>query len=131
MTVIAFDGKILAADKHMTDNDRSCTNTKVWKHGNVVLAMCGDISFGLALRDWFLSGADPDEFPEPYDRDTISNLIVWNGNSICVYERSPFPIVYEDKIAAWGSGGSIALGAMGYGATAIEAVEIANRYCPA
>jgi len=130
MTVIAFDGITMAADKHMTDGDRSCTITKIWKHGDVVLAMCGDISYGLALKEWFLDGADPDEFPEPYDRDTLSNLIVWDGKQIYAYERTPHPIYYEDKFAAWGSGAMVAIGAMACGALAVDAVRIANRHCP-
>jgi len=130
MTVIAFDGETLAADKHMTDGDRSCTITKIWKSGDVVIAMCGDISYGLALKEWYLSGADPDEFPEPYDRDTLSNLIVWDGKQLCAYERTPYPIYYEDSFCAWGSGAMVAIGAMAYGAAAVDAVAIANSHVP-
>jgi hypothetical protein len=45
------------------------------------------------------------------------------------YEFVPFPIVFEDRFYASGSGRDLAIGALAMGADAVQAAEIACTYC--
>lgn len=129
MSVIAWDGKTLAADKQLTQGSTRRITTKIWKHGSVMIAGIGIMTDTLAVKDWLLSGGKPDDFPIPSDKDHPAGVYVINKNgSIGCYEGTPYPIILEDKKFADGSGGAYAAGAMSHGASAREAVEIACRH---
>lgn len=130
MTVIAWDGKVLAADKQSTSAGLRTTTTKLRRLlSGEVLAYCGDADSGRAVAEWYADGADPAKWPKcQSDKDDWARLIVGSRNGIKVYERQPYGMPIEDKFIAWGSGRDFAIGAMARGASAVEAVKIAMRF---
>ena len=136
MTVIAFDGVTLAADKMADCNGTIRTVTKIWRGvGSELLAGAGDASSCIAIRDWYLAGADPALFPQnlqPADLWVVKRLGKMSDFRIMKYEGNQFAVTYEDRMFACGCGRDYALGAMAMGATAEQAVEVASRldtYC--
>jgi ATP-dependent protease HslVU (ClpYQ) peptidase subunit len=129
MTVIVWDGKTLAADKMVSCGDTLHTTTKVFKHGADIVAFCGTLSKGLALKKWYLDGAKTEEYPKFQDTEDFSVLIVASGGKVNEYLDQPIAISLEDKFSAWGNGREFAIGAMSAGADAVKAVEITSYHC--
>ena len=136
MSVIAWDGKTLAADKRSVCSGIAATTTKIRRivHDGCttgsgtseVLAWTGDQDAGEMLAKWYSDGADPEKWPEfPKDKDMWCRLIVADGNGARFYERMPIAVRVEDAFMAWGSGRDFALAAMYLGKSAREAVKIA------
>jgi len=130
MTVIAWDGKTLAADKQTNRGDAIGTCTKIFKlHDGTVVSFCGALSKGLVLFDWYRNGCKEEEWPEFQKSDSVTILVVVKDGKCIEYEGVSNPISCEDEFSAWGSGMEFAIGAMAMGATAVEAVEIASYHC--
>lgn len=131
MTCIAWDGKHLAVDRMATDGHTSWTIKKYQQlPDGTILAAAGDTDRCLAMMNWYAQGAYANNFPEDQKRnDTAVALVVLKGGVVVEYGVTPFPMEFTDKIQAWGSGKDIAIGAMEFGASAEEAVEVANRRC--
>ncbi len=124
MTVIAWDGRTLAADKRTTDCGQPRTTTKIVRapDGSLV-ATSGDSGMARALRAWWIGGADVEKYPDP---DVKADLfVVTKDAEQRLYQGSARPIVLEDKTFAMGTGRDYANAAMYYGKTAREAVELA------
>jgi hypothetical protein len=129
MSILAYDGKLIAADRQGTINDTRGTMKKLVKVGNVVIGWVGTQTNGLIMMRWFLDGADPAKFPETNDDPgTCSRLIVVSKKELILFEASPEPMKFLDKKQAFGSGMDLALGAMAMGANAKQAVQIACKY---
>ena len=131
MTVIAWDGLILAADKQATYGDHRKMSTKIFCVDNgSVIAVCGAVAKGLKIVEWFKSGCKRDDWPDTIqESDGWAQLIVASTDGVYWYDRLPYPIPLEQPFMAWGNGDEFAMGALAMGATAIEAVEIASKYC--
>ena len=128
MTVIAFDGKTLAADKMAESSGHARTVRKIFRIDGHMLAVSGAYSTGMALLAWWAKsqGEDLNDFPKSDSEEMSANLWVVKPNgSIFVYENSPFALPFEDRTFASGCGRDYALGAMAHGADAVEAVRIA------
>jgi hypothetical protein len=129
VSVVAWDGKSIAADKQATSSGLRIRTTKMRELGSEVLAWTGDQGSGEAVAQWYADGADPAKWPESQkDKEDWARLIVAGANGVKCYERQPIPVRVEDEFQAWGAGRDYALGAMARGATAREAVEIAMRF---
>lgn len=129
MTVIAWDGQFIAADKRALNSGLSRTVTKLHKAGDSVVAFSGDSCQGLLMVEWVRAGCNPETFPASQkDKDDWATIIVATKDGIRYYERGPYPIVVEDPIWASGTGRDFALTAMHLGKTAIEAVQIASLF---
>lgn len=78
MTVVAWDGRTLAADKRMTNCGLSMTVTKLRRaESGDAMAVCGDYDTGEMLFAWYNSGAEADEYPNTgRDNDDWTRLIV-------------------------------------------------------
>jgi len=128
MTVIAWDGRHLAADKQTIFGSTIGQTTKIgYKRGHMY-GCAGMAATGRALIEWFKSGANPKEFPkEARDKDTVL-ITIKHPRIIRLYEYSPVPIRIENKFWAVGSGDHLALMAMHLGKSAIEAVKLAAIY---
>jgi len=132
MTVIAFDGRYVAADKQATNHGHASRTTKLFAVGPTAVAFTGDPSMGLALLQWWRS---PDrslaEFPHKgikvSDDQGATMVIFERGKHIRVFEGMPVPITIEDDIYGVGCGRDAAMGAMLAGADAKRAVEIACK----
>jgi ATP-dependent protease HslVU (ClpYQ) peptidase subunit len=126
MSVVAWDGKCIAADRQMTCNDMRMLTTKMRRlDDGTVLAWTGLPGAGLMLVRWYVEGK---EWPDGQQGENWSRLIVAKKDRVEMYERYPVPILVESAFMAWGSGQEFALGAMAMGATAIQAVDVANRF---
>lgn len=127
MTVIAWDGHTLAADKCSVDNGTKRTTTKIYRAPDGSLyGAAGDSAIGERLFVWYLNGCDPDNYP---DKDSMcSFLVITKTGRMAIYDGGPYPDYYEDDFIAVGSGRAFAIGAMSMGADARRAVEIASEW---
>lgn len=127
MTCIAWDGKTLAADKRACFGGTINTVTKIRRIGQVLVGGSGETSFIGAMFDWIEKGRLPADFPASQrdEKDWQPVLVIEADGSVSLYERTPFPVRYEQKFAAIGSGREYARAAMHLGKTAQEAVEVA------
>lgn len=131
MTTIAFDGRYLAAD------------TLTVRGGNRVeqplckLAVRDGVAYAFggtwwALTDelirWHQSGYSFADFPNPKGLDgALLAVQADSRQAVLLTAEMPYPDL-ESFPAALGTGSDLALGAMGAGVTAMEAVRIAMRW---
>jgi len=126
MTVIAWDGLTLAADKRSVDCGLARTVTKIYRVNDSVVAIAGCLDQGLLMIEWVRNGCNPETFPDSQKvKDDWAVVVVADACGLRSYERTPYPIVVEDKFWAAGSGRDFALAAMHLGRSAIEAVQVA------
>ena len=127
MTVIAWDGRMLAADKRSVCYGVMSTTTKIRRlETGEILAWSGNQDSGELLAKWYADGQDPTKWPEcQKEEDTWSRLVVVKNRDCYFFERQPVCVKVEDPFRAWGSGRDFALAAMHLGKNAQEAVEIA------
>lgn len=129
MTTIAWDGKVLAADRQQTSGDMRTKATKIFRLDNkTVVAICGTLSCGLLLVEWYKAGAKAEAWPTFQQDDLWSRLIVATPKGIVEYEQLPVPLPILEPFMAFGSGRAYALGAMAAGCGAREAVKIASKF---
>lgn len=128
MTVIAWDGKTIAADRQVTTNDMRSSTTKLRRlPSGEVIASTGDVCLGRTLMDWYEGGADPAAYPK-FQNEEWARLIVVGANGLRYFERYPAAVLCEDQYIAFGSGRDFAMGAMAMGADARRAVEVASQF---
>ena len=127
MTVVAWDGTTLAADKRVTYQGLACTVTKIFRVGDKLVGFSGNGDQAMEMLAWFREGADFRTFPQSQrsKEDWVATLVINADGSAMDFERTPFPYPLEDRFLAIGSGRDYALAAMHLGKTAREAVEIA------
>jgi len=128
MTVIAWDGKTLAADKQYTNAGIRRTGTKIFRLRDGLAAICGRASESLEMLEWLRGERKPESFPAVCRNSDDSLVVVVAGGKVYSYENTPYPMVYEDPFFAAGSGRDYAMAAMHCGKTAAEAVDIACLY---
>ena len=129
MTVIAYDGKTLAADRLKLSNDLKTITKKIMVKNNIVFAITGTLCHFEPLIDWYIKGANPNDYPKFQSTDDWSRLIVFENGKLFHYESEPYKLHIKEKIAAFGSGRDFALGALAMGADAKTAIKIASRFC--
>lgn len=129
MTVIAWDGKTLAADKLANSNGLIYRVTKIKKIRGHLVGASGDFSPIQAMFKWFEDGADVKEMPKCQDdKDRWTALLVINPKGkIFRYEQDGYPWEIEEKRHAVGCGRDFALAVMEMGGDAIKAVKIASK----
>lgn len=131
MTVIAWDGKTLAADKRTNFGGLHGTTTKVSRlaDGRLV-GCCGNAAQIMEMKHWLTAGADPLAFPAQQrdEEKSVSMLVACPDGKLLQYENTPYPLVLENKRWAIGSGRDFAVAAMHLGRDAREAVEIASIF---
>lgn len=127
MTVIAYDGNTLAADKLGSSSGLRNTITKISRIGDLLVGGSGEIALIGNMLEWIRSGRDPAQFPASQrDKDDWQPVLVIEADGTpSLYDRSPHPIRYEQRCCALGSGRDYAMAAMYLGKTAPEAVLIA------
>lgn len=130
MTVIAWDGRTIAADKRATCAGVHFTTTKLRRLASgEILAWTGDQDAGMAVAEWYANGAHVADWPASQkDKEAWSRLIVVRKDGVRFYERQPVAVKIEDGFCAWGSGRDFALAAMSLGQSAREAVQVACRF---
>lgn len=132
MTVIAWDGKTLAADKMMGFGTSHATVTKIHRINGDLVAWSGEAALGKACREWVRAGLIPADFPAGQrDPDrTGSLLVIKRSGAIHHYAAEPYALEVENATYSIGSGGEYADAAMYLGKTAREAVEVACALDP-
>lgn len=129
MTVIAWDGRTLAADRQATNAECRREVKKIYRLKSGELAsFCGLEAGARELLSWYEDGADPAKYPPLQATQDWVRLIVVTRKGVFEYEQRPVKQPLKEKFFAWGSGRDFALGAMAAGATAKQAVLIASRY---
>jgi hypothetical protein len=132
MTVAAWDGRTLAADKMTDFGGLHATTTKIRRLSGGRLAVgCGAASIVAEVCAWLNAGADPAAFPEAQRSEEGCSpvLVVQPGGALLQYERSPHPVAIENPFWAIGSGRDFAMMAMRLGKTAAEAVALTAELC--
>jgi 20S proteasome alpha/beta subunit len=127
MTILAWDGKILAADKRIVSNGLARTTTKIFRLSDGCLfGGSGDISFIMQMKVWVENGCSVTDFPiAQRDQEDWQVCIIIDADGLRLYERTPHSIRFDDATYACGSGRDYAVAAMHLGKTAKEAAEIA------
>lgn len=130
MSVIAWDGNCLAADRMASVGNLKRATTKIFKVNGCLIGATGDSSFGNQMIEWFRNGEIVADFPTSQrDKDDWSGLLVIRPDkTIQVFERTPYPVKYDEKIIAAGSGRDYAMAAMYLGKSAVEAVDVASLF---
>jgi hypothetical protein len=130
MTVIAWDGKTLAADKQMMSGYlRSPIVTKIHRgFSGELLAFSGNASIAGELHEWYKSGCKPEDWPKNNcDKNDSSHLIVINKETgIRKYESGPYPVHLENSYMAFGCGYEAAMAVLYMGFPSVKAVEVAS-----
>lgn len=130
MSVVAWDGKVIAADRQGTIAEMRVVSSKMRRTAEAVLAWTGNQECGLALADWYERGASKDAWPKfQDDMDRWTRLIVADMHGIRYYEQEPVPQYVQQPFIAFGSGRDFAMGAMAMGASAERAVQVASEFC--
>jgi len=125
MTVVAYDGRSLAADKQSVCGGRCSTTTKIWRlDTGEVAAITGMQAMGQMLVEWYKQGADPATWPIPDSEENDCVRLIVADVSGCKFYEQAIPLAVEDAFGAWGSGADFAVTAMYLGKSAREAVEL-------
>lgn len=130
MTVIAWDGLKLAADRMAVCGGTKRSVRKLYVRDGLVFAWSGELGRLQELMDWHVKGCDPATYPNKGDKEW-SRLCVFNpkARTIEVFEDSHIPLPFDWCVPwAWGSGMDYALGAMHAGKCASDAVRAACYY---
>jgi hypothetical protein len=128
MTVIAWDGKTLAADKMSCSAGYGYTVTKVYRlRDGSIAAFCGDGDGATALLAWLEAARNPSEYPQAQKDNDTSALVISGDGSVWSYGKTPYPQRIECSMYAMGHGRDFAIAAMHCGKTAREAVELTCR----
>lgn len=130
MSVIAWDGTSLAADRRATMGGWFCTVQKIFRSRGALCGYAGDADAGEEVLAWFGAGAVPADFPAAQrDRERFAGLlVVWPSGVIWKYECTPFPLRFPPQHFAIGSGRDFALAAMRCGLPAEQAVGVACEF---
>jgi len=128
MTVIAWDGRYVAADSYTESHNvkHMVYEPKLTVRGSVIFATVGWAGLKHAWIDWLDAGADPKDTPVHGASDNdIGCFIVFENGKCWVYSKLvPYP-VEERAPYAFGTGEDFAIGAMMADASAERAAEIA------
>lgn len=129
MTVIAWDGNTLAADRMCNSNGLATEmeKLKTLSDGRLV-AVWGTAVYFHSLIEWLEAGALPLNFPRMPD-EGWAGLVEVKPDRVNYYENNPHPLTVTGEFMAWGYGREFAIGAMAAGADAVAAVNIASRHC--
>lgn len=127
MSVVVWDGISLAVDRAATDG------VTKWELDKVTVLLDGALLTGVgdhgalsALRNWFLGGEDPEDYPRTLQR---AELILVTYKGLFRYESaSPHPIEHRHNKCAFGSGKDFAYGALAMGATSEQAATVACNF---
>ena len=129
MSVIAWDGRTVAADKRSVHEGLIRETVKLFMiDEETVVGFVGTECQGLALVEWYKSGAVKSDYPKFQTVDDWTRLLVFKTGSVYFYESEPYPIKVYDHYMAWGSGRDYALAAMYLGKDARGAIGVSSVF---
>ena len=131
MTIIAWDGKTLSADKRTSFGGLHGTTTKLHKVGGRLVGGAGITAHIHEMLEWVENGCDAATLPvsQRDPKECVSLLVIEPDGKVRQYESSHCPLQIENKFWAIGSGRDFAMTAMYLCKTSREAVEIASALC--
>lgn len=136
MTVIAWDGTTLAADREAGDSWIKCHSIiKIERSRGHLIGCAGPSTPAREIMAWFDAGALPLEFPASLrPLDSLTMLVITPDGGVTVYQNTPYPIRYVPHAItgnryAIGSGKEAAMAVMLTGANASRAVELVSLVC--
>lgn len=132
MTIIAWDGKTLAADKQSGDEwTKYGRTTKIRRIRDCLVGAAGNAAMNREMFAWFEAGAIAAELPdEQREIARCSSLLVITPEGLIrVYQNGGFPLDVENPYYAIGSGKEAASAVLELGFDAVRAVEIASIVC--
>ena len=114
MTVIAYDGKSVAADRMSVSNGLAREAKKLFKlEDGTVIAVTGDHPLSLELMSWYANGRQEGKCPCNRDKDNYGSIVVFDANGkVWYYENCAQPFEILDKFTAWGCGRDYAVAAL-------------------
>ena len=130
MTIICYRDGVMAADSAAGQYSirLAASVQKILKTpGGELVASCGPSTDGQAFRRWVLAGRD--EMKKPDLSSNFCGLLVEADGVVKEYDGRMDWAEMTAPFFVLGSGAETAFGAMAFGASAIEAVEIAIKYC--
>lgn len=126
MTVIAWDGRTLAADKRGTVAGMAYAVTKLHRVRDGLIAFSGGGAHAAELLQWFNGDRNTSTYPRRGDDDGAGTIHIDQDGRIFMYAAaSPFPELIEAPFFARGAGRDYAMAAMHLGCDARRAVEVA------
>lgn len=133
MTVIAWDGQTLAADRQADCGGMKHPVRKIFRVRDGLAGTSGDLSVGMEMLAWYEAGAVPEAYPannrDPSQGSVLTVIRMDGGRPMAFcYESSPWPFRCEGPFMARGSGAPEATVAMACGKTAPEAVMLAQEF---
>ena len=131
MTVIAWDGKSIAADRRAERGRVIEEHDKLFPGPNgSTISFAGEAAKGLLLVEWYCKGRKLKDWPKfQSTEDFITMIVAGKDGKVDVYYDEPIPVPFSNNFNAWGSGAPFAIGAMAAGATPLEACKIAGKHC--
>lgn len=133
MTVIAWDGTTLAADREASDAWMKCGSMlKIHAINGNLVGCSGNAAEIAEVLVWFRAGADPDKFPAALRNEKVKMMVITPERRVRVYDSTPYGFEYCEAPGgvglrmAIGSGREAAMAAMLAGVDARRAVEIAS-----
>jgi len=138
MTVIAWDGEVLATDTQCVLGNAKYNAPKAWYKSvggqACILTGVGTLKNIHRHKDWLLHtySMDGENASHPFPYADVENhyyqFILVTKEGLLRYEGTPYPIVHGVNACAFGEASDFAYGALAMGATAIEAVKVAIKY---
>lgn len=132
MTVIVWDGRMMAADRMATNGGVKYSVAKLFRiDADRIAGVCGHLGHGLEVAAWLRANGPAADYPKNQEADGsdwCTVLVAHRDGTLCRYESRAVPIPVLDPVHALGSGSDYALAAMSCGKSAAEAVEIASRW---
>ncbi len=123
MTTIAWDSKILAADKRVCWGTTPCETVKIFRRADGALyGASGEKKNTTRFLRWCADGCNEDV--KPTLDESFSGILIENGQCF-QFDKDLIKYHINKPFWAIGSGTDYALGAMAAGKDAIQAVEIA------
>ena len=130
MTTIAYRDGVMATDTLAVGGD--LYRGKVRKiqrlEDGSLLGIAGDAGYHCFFEKWLLNKPTWENRPRLPENSDISLLFVRRDGRIFHSAERLVLVEVETEFIAIGSGGDLAMGAMGAGSTARQAVEIAARF---
>ena len=128
MTVIVYDGNTCAVDSGAATETTMLRVRKFWTRTDELITGAGDTSHVVAMAEWYLSGAKPEEFPPMVLARRDAELVVIDNSGVRRFEASPYAVDHGKTKCAFGGGRDFAYGALAMGASAYQAALIACEY---
>jgi len=126
MTIICYDGNIMAADK-LSMGPTMNLITKIHKVNGEMIGISGRAVMVAPILEWAAGGFQPELMPaEQKDVEKwLHIMVVGKDRRVRIYENTAIPWYNERGIHALGSACELGLGAMMGGAPADIAVRVA------